>query len=71
MPQYNTVLILCFRFCVFFSFLALYGKNLHGDDHCCQIKVYIYKGEKIANPNADERGQPKTRQAHIQHTQNM
>ena len=21
--------------------MALYGKHLHGDDHCCQIKVYI------------------------------
>ena len=48
----TTVLILCFLF-VFFSFLALYGKHLHGDDHCCQIKVYIYTREKIANPNAE------------------
>ena len=25
-----------------FSFLALYGKPLPGDDHCYQIKVYKY-----------------------------
>ena len=37
-----------------FSSLALYGKHLHGDDHCCRIKFYIYiYNISVINGNED------------------